>query len=455
MFSLEEIAARIGGRWLADRVDAVPSGFVVDSRRVVSGSLFFALPGARVDGHAFVADALARGACGAVVSDVSGLPAHAPNVIQVDDPRAALVALARAWRDHVASRRVAVTGSNGKTTTKSLLAHLCGGPPQVYAAPENYNTEIGVPLALLAMPAEASLGVFELGADRPGDIAPLAELVSPALALLTSVGPSHLDGFGTIDAVAREKWSLAEALLPGGLVLVNADSAELRARAQAGVRAEIITAGIANGDVRARILRRAPGLTIALDDPPLVLETQLVGEHNATNVLLAAVAALRLGVPGADIERRAPSFPPVAHRMAPRRARFGVVLDDAYNANPNSVAAAVRALVAWGGAGTRRVLVLGDMLGLGPLSDGLHEETIRDALALPIDVVLPVGDAAVAACRRAGDARVRLVPRAAIAETIVREFAAVDDGVVLVKGSRGVGLEDVVDEILRLAPYVS
>jgi len=160
MFSLEEIAARVGGRWLARCVDVVPSGFVVDSRRVVCGSLFFALPGERVDGHAFVADALARGACGAVVADASSLPANAPNVLLVGDPRAALAGLARAWRDDVAARRVAVTGSNGKTTTKSLLAHLCGGPPQVYAAPENYNTEIGVPLALLAMPADASLGVF-------------------------------------------------------------------------------------------------------------------------------------------------------------------------------------------------------------------------------------------------------------------------------------------------------
>ncbi|MEW5826589.1 MAG: UDP-N-acetylmuramoyl-tripeptide--D-alanyl-D-alanine ligase [Candidatus Bipolaricaulota bacterium] len=451
MFSLDDVARAIGGRREGRRASVVPSGFSVDSRRVQPGDLFFALPGARVDGHAFVGDAFARGAVAAVVSDLSVAASDQAELIWVDDVRRGLVSLARAWRERLSAPLVGVTGSNGKTTTKALLAHLLGGPPASYASPENYNTEVGVPLALLSMPETAAVGVLELAADRPGDLAPLADLVRPSAALITSVGPSHLDGFGTVDAVATEKWTLAEAINPGGWVLANADSPQLRERAAAGLRAELVTVGLEHGDVRGHIQQAVP-LVLRVERPRLALSTNLLGAHNATNVLLAALAALRLGASAADVERRAATFGPAAHRMERRRARFGVVLDDVYNANPSSVAAALDVLVGCRAAG-QAVFIFGDMLGLGEGSARLHDETVRRALSLAVDAIYPVGEAAAAAARRVGDPRILVLPRERVAVHVAKRLADTTDAAVLVKGSRGVGLESLVDELLRLAPY--
>jgi UDP-N-acetylmuramoyl-tripeptide--D-alanyl-D-alanine ligase len=451
MFSIEEIASLLGGD-LAGGGACTPTGFVADSRRAGRGDVFFALPGEKADGHAFVADAFARGAAGAIVSDRSLRPPESGTLLYVDDVRAALQTLSSAWRSRLSVPVVGITGSNGKTTTKALVAHFAGGALDVYAAQENYNTDIGLPLALLAMPQRAELGVFELGADRPGDISLLCRVLHPTTGILTSVGPSHLELFGTTRAIADEKWNLVRALSADAAAFVNADSPELAALANAERRPGLVTAGIAGGDVHARLLTSVPHLAIAVDTPPLHLETALVGEQNATNLLLAALCAITLGVPSRTVEERARSFRPVPHRMELRRARFGVVIDDVYNANPASMSAALKALAAFGTPLTRRVVVFGDMLGLGERSANLHDEVVRRTLALPVDAIYPVGERAEAAFRAAGDERVRCLDRQRVAADAVTHLARERDAVVLVKGSRGVQLEDIVDEILRLAP---
>ncbi len=454
MFSIEEIARIVGGR-LVGAGTSVPTGFVADSRRTAPGDLFLALPGTRTDGHAFIDDAFSRGACGAVVLNRFLRPSGPRPLVGVDDVGSALRVLASAWRDEFSIPIVAVTGSNGKTTTKALVAHLAGGTFRVHAARENYNTEIGLPLALLAMPRGTEIGVFELGADRPGDIAPLAGLLRASAGIVTSVGPSHLEAFGTTGAVADEKWNLVRAMSSDAAAFVNADSPELLALATAERRPNLITAGLAHGAVRGRLVSAVPRLTLAVDDPPLRLETRLVGEQNATNLLLAALCAVRLGVPAALVEERAASFQPVPHRMEPRPVRFGVLLDDVYNANPASMAAALRVLASFGDASTVRVVVFGDMLGLGEQTAALHDEIARFALGLSIDLFYPVGERATAAFRAADDARVRFVDRDAVAADLVEYLRRETDAVVLVKGSRGMQLEKVADEILRLAPYDS
>jgi UDP-N-acetylmuramoyl-tripeptide--D-alanyl-D-alanine ligase len=453
VFRVEEVARIVGGE-LVGSGEAVPEGCAADSRRVARGSLFFALPGARADGHAFLSDAFLRGACAAVVSQHSKPPAGRGLVV-VRDVGSALRALAEAWRATFSIPIVAVTGSNGKTTTKALVAHLAGGTFRTYAAPENYNTEIGLPLALLGVPSDAELGVFELGADRPGDIMPLAELLRPTAAILTSIGPSHLEQFRTTAAVAEEKWNLVRALPAGARAFVNADSAELRALADAAVSRSILAAGLEHGAVRARLLDAVPRLTLAVDEPPLSLKTTLVGEQNGTNLLLATLCAASLGVPPPTLEERARTFRSVPHRMEVKAARFGSLIDDTYNANPSSMAAALRVVARFGDRRANRAVVFGDMLGLGERSEELHRDIARLALALPVGIIYPVGELASAALEAENDARVRLLQRGAIAADLVAQWEGQGDAAVLVKGSRGVRLEDIVAEILRLAPYGS
>jgi UDP-N-acetylmuramoyl-tripeptide--D-alanyl-D-alanine ligase len=454
LFSIEEIARIVGGE-LAGVGTLVPTGFAVDSRRVAPGDLFFALPGVRVDGHAFLEDALARGACGAILSDRARRPASSRPMLVVDDVRQALHDVARAWRARFSIPIVAITGSNGKTTTKALVAHLAGGAFAVHAAQENYNTDIGLPLALLAMPTGTEIGVFELGADRPGDIEFLVRLLCPSMGIVTSIGPSHLEAFGTTERVANEKWDLVRGLPPGAAVFVNADSPELSALAAAERRPSLVGVGLARGEVRARILAAVPRLALAIDNPPLRLDTDLVGEQNATNLLLAALCAHRLGVPLPTLEERAATFRTVPHRMERRPVRCGVLLDDVYNANPSSMSYALRTLAAFGDASTRRAVVFGDMLELGERSAALHEEVARFALGLPIDLVYPVGESARAAFGALGNPRVRIIGRGRVAADLVGRLERETNAVILVKGSRGMRLEEIVEDIVRLASPAS
>jgi UDP-N-acetylmuramoyl-tripeptide--D-alanyl-D-alanine ligase len=454
LFSIGEIARIVRGELVGDGV-LVPTGFAVDSRRVAPGDLFFALPGARVDGHAFLEEALARGACGAVLADLARRPDASSPMLVVDDVRRALHDVARAWRTQFSIPIVAITGSNGKTTTKALVAHLVGGTFAVHVAQENYNTDIGLPLALLAMPTGTEVGVFELGADRPGDIALLVRLLRPSMGLVTSIGQSHLEAFGTTERVANEKWDLVRGLPPGAAAFVNADSPELSALAASEGRPSLLGAGLAHGEVRARILTAVPRLALVIDDPPLRLETDLVGEQNATNLLLAALCAHRLGVPPSILEERAATFRAVPHRMERRPVRWGILLDDVYNANPSSMSYALRTLAAFGDASTRRAVVFGDMLELGKPSAALHDEAARFALGLPIDLVYPVGERAEAAFGALADSRVHPVERGRVAADLVGRLEGETNAVILVKGSRGMRLEEIVEDILRLASPVS
>ena len=448
MFPVGKIAAVVGGRLIRGDATA-PTRIVHDSRAVREGDLFVALRGRRVDGHTFLTDAFERGACGALVSNPSLVP-DARNVIVVDDVLAALQRLAGAWRGSLGATIVGITGSNGKTTTRALLAHLLREDPAeatVFSAPKNYNTEIGLPLALLAMPPTASIGLFELGAERPGDIPPLADLLSPQIGLITSIGPSHLDGLRTVAAVATEKWALVERLPSDGLAVLNADSPHLRARL-AETPCRCLTVGLEHGRIRGRIVREVPRLVVGVDDPPLRLDCPLIGRLNATNLLLAAGTAHQLGVPTEAIERRAQTFDPVPHRFQPVTAPFGTILDDTYNANPASTAGALRTLARLGGRQTRRVFVFGEMRDLGLDADRYHREILDLAVELNVDLIVPVGERATAACRERPSPSVALVEGGQVADAVRRFCQAGEEALVLVKGSRALELERLVDRIV-------
>ena len=440
MFTLGEIARIVGGR-LIGRPEPTPLRVVHDSRLVEKGDLFVALPGRRRDGHEFLGDAFERGAIGGIVSREGG----GGDLIVVPDPLAALQRLAGEWRDRIDSPIIAITGSNGKTTTKDLLAHILRGRMRAFSSPSNYNTEIGLPLSLLRMGAEDEIGVFELASQAPGEISFLAELLRPSGAVITGIGPSHLSSFKTLEAVADEKWSLVRSIPEGGLIVVNADSPHLRSRATPGV----VTAGLGYGRIRGRIVQETPHLTVEIDSPRITLKPPLLGRHNATNLLLAAACALELGIPPDTIAERVSTFNPRPHRLRPVEARFGTILDDTYNANPSSTLAAIHVLDRYGNPDSKRIFVFGEMLDLGEESERYHRSIVEEALKLRIDLIFPLGDRPVEACRRLGSARAVISPPDRLVATIK---AALDraDNVVLVKGSRDLKLERIVDALKRI-----
>jgi len=447
VFDLREIASIVAGRLLDEQAaDRQPQRAIHDSRRVDPGDLFVALTGTRVDGHAFLAEAFARGAVGALVAEGVDIPGCFSGCIAVPNTLAALQILAQAWATKLPARRVAITGSNGKTTTRALLAHLLGGDPRAYEAPKNYNTELGLPLAILSMPSEARIGVFELGADRPGDIGRLVDILQPDVGIITSAGPSHLDRFGSIDAVAREKWSLGERLPADGLLVLNADCAPLRERLEAEPPAcQVVRVGFEHSDSQGELQRAVPRVDLLVNSPSMRLSCPVLGRHNATNLLLAATAAVELGVDPQTIEQRAATFSPIPHRLQPVPASFGTMLDDTYNANPASTEAALRVLAGYGPPSVNRLFVFGDMLDLAAISEREHVRIAVLALELGIDCILPAGQRATRACQAIGGEHFRIVGRHGLVDAILE--TAGREAVVLVKGSRALGLETLISEL--------
>ena len=448
MFPVEKIACIVEGELLR-RGNESPTRAIHDSRLVRPGDLFVALPGHRSDGHRFLIDAFNRGACAAIVSNTGSLPSNARNLIVVDNPGRALQQLASAWRDTLAATFVGITGSNGKTTVKALLGHLLSAHGSTYTSPFNYNTEIGLPLALLSMPADARFGVFEMGAERPGDVRRLANILRPEFGVITSVGPSHLDAFETIDAVASEKWSLVEDLPGDGMAILNADSSHLLQRASMA-KVPVISTGLNSGDLQAEVIQVAPNLEVMLKEHNVTMTCPLIGTHNANNLLLAAATANTLGMSWDLISTTVTSFEPLPHRLNPIRTSFGTILDDTYNANPPSMTAALQMLAAFGDKDSTRTFVFGEMLGLGRDTERYHREIVRLALSLPIDAILPIGEAAIAACRAADASKIVLLPREEIGRHLARQVAprqAAQSTIVLIKGSRVLELETLVDEL--------
>lgn len=448
--TLAEVAVVTGGVLLGgDGAGTITGDVVIDSRRATTGSLFAALAGERTDGHHHVGPALEAGAVGALVSDrdaaLRGAPAD--RLVAVPDVVTALAdlartVLARLRGDHPV-RVVAVTGSVGKTTTKDLLAELLAPLGELVAPPGSYNNEIGLPLTVLrARPSTATL-VLEMGADRVGNIAHLTSVAPPDVAVVLRVGNAHLGVFGGIEQVARAKSELVTGLLPTGTAVLNADDPRVAAMA-ALAPGSVLTYGRADGAaVRATDVRLDsaghPVFTLrAGDAAPLEVRLALVGEHHVTNALAAASVALHAGRDprevAADLATAGPRSP---HRMRVVDRPDGIrIIDDSYNANPDSVRAGLRALVGLAGEGQgrrRAVAVLGAMLELGPDSAAEHRALGAAAAELGVDVVLTVGPEAAPAAEAAGGLGVEdLAAAQAWLEANLRR-----GDVVLLKGSNG------------------
>ncbi|AEG44055.1 UDP-N-acetylmuramoyl-tripeptide--D-alanyl-D-alanine ligase [Isoptericola variabilis] len=465
-----EVAEATAGRLAGGAAPGtlVTGPVVVDSRQAGAGSLFVALPGEHVDGHDFAAAARDAGAVLVLAArELDGVPA-----VVVDDVQAALGELAR----HVLARLratadvkvVAVTGSVGKTTTKDLLGQLLapaeGDDPSAVVVPAgSFNNEVGLPLTVLrATPATRRL-VLEMGADRPGNIAYLTRIAPPDVGIVLAVGSAHLGFFGDVETIARTKGEMAEGVVPGGTVALNADDVRVAAMAaRAPEDAEVVTFGtIPAAAVRATDVEVDAGrarFTLTAGGERAEVALRLVGAHHVTNALAAATAALRLGVPlGTVAERlsRATALSP--HRMAVTERPDGVtVVDDAYNANPDSMKAALRTLAVMAGRTRRSVAVLGEMRELGDEARVAHDEIGRLVVRLNIKQLVVVGDGAYHIHEGAlqegswGEESV-FVPDLDAARAVLGETLRPGD-VVLVKASNSTGLWRLADELAEVAP---
>ncbi len=423
-----------------------------DSREVGPGALFVALPGERHHGADFLEAAAAAGADGAVVPSGRQRPELDLVWFPVDDPLGALADLARWRRRRTAARVVGVTGSSGKTTVKEMIAAALGAARRVYATPGNYNSKVGLPLTILAAPGDAEVWVLEMGASEPGEIGILAGIAAPDDAVVTTVGPAHLEWFGSVEGVLREKLSLVRGASREGAVVVGERPPELAAAARR-LRPDSVVAGIeAGADFRPEPTERhgtSPGRAWFERDG-VRFEVAAGGLHHLRDALIAAAVAEALGVPAAEAARGLRSFRPLGLRGALRRLGRLDVLADCYNANPESFEAAVRYL-AEAFPARRRVAVIGTMLEMGEAGPAAHRAVLEGIVEAGFALVAATGDfAAPAAALEAEDRTpdTRFL-RAEDPMTVWPALGAAlrGDEAVLLKASRGVRLERLLERL--------
>ncbi len=457
--AVETIAHVAGGHVAGGNPGTLVRGVSTDSRTLRPGDLFVPLAGERFDGHDFIADALGRGAAATLIRQGRPLPqAGEAAVVLVDDPLLALHRLAAWYRARLGARVVAVTGSNGKTTTKDMVAAILTRRWSVAKSQGNYNNEVGLPLAILSAPRGTGVLVLEMAMRGPGQIRQLAAVARPEIGIVTNVGPVHMELLGSMDAIAAAKAELVEALPGTGWAVLNADDPRVRAMARR-TPARSLLYGLEPGlelwasDVTSRGLEgseftvhwRGERARVALPAP---------GRHNVYNALAAAGAGLALGM---RLDEVVQGLLAVAGHVSGmrleihRRADGVQVINDAYNASPASMASALELLAE--ARGERRVAILGDMLELGPVAEEAHQDLGRRAAAARVDLLAYVGQwaptvlAAAAAAGMPPERAVALPDAAAAAEWAMGAVRPGD--IVLVKASRGLRLEQVAARLLR------
>jgi UDP-N-acetylmuramoyl-tripeptide--D-alanyl-D-alanine ligase len=437
--------SEVHGGALPERVAAVGT----DSRSLPSASLFVALRGASFDGHDFVAQAAKQGAVAALVDRAGADRARAAGIplLVVEDTLAGLTAMARWARGALARKVVGVTGSNGKTTTKEMVAAVLATRGAVHKTAGNLNNQIGLPLTLLAWPAETWAAVLEMGMSGLGEIAHLCEVARPDVGLITMVGPAHLEQLGTLENIARAKAELFAGLPATGVGVVNTDDALVQAMAVPllGARPRVSFGRAADADVR--VLGAVPRgtsfqqLELSVQGRALSAELPLPGSHNALNAAAAVAAGLALGVDPEAAMRALAGVAVPGGRMRVVERQGGVsYVDDSYNANPSSMQAGFETLRSL--TRGRRLAVLGDMLELGPTTAALHREVGLMAARSGVDVVFALGPfgTEVAAGARAGGADGRAFADMSALLADLDTLLQPGDWV-LVKGSRGMKME--------------
>ena len=454
-FDVARVAAICQGAVEGTGTDARIRRVVIDSREVAGGDLFVALQGRRSHGHAFVADAFERGAAAVIVAtNAAPLPARFSDraQIRVKYPRKALADLATAHRRSLACPVIAITGSNGKSSTRELIAAAISSLGKVVASPRSYNNDIGLPLTILGADKDTAALVLEMGTSGRGEIRRLCQIARPDTAVVTNVAAAHLKGLGSLAGVAAEKGALPASIPADGLVVLNADDPRCVAM-QHRTKARVVTYGLGEGRATvwgSRPDRTRTGTTVWLYGR-MRLFMRVIGQHNARGAMAAMAVALSLGVSpeqARDGLRRV-RLPPL--RLQRKRLAGVPVLLDCYNANPQSLRAAVTELDARAD-GRRRVLVLGDMRELGPQAQRMHHEAGRE-VARHVDVLWCLGHEARAAYEGALAAGMspEHVHWSPDVDTALRDpvVELTKDDLVLFKASRALRLEELATGLQR------
>ena len=443
--SLSWIAQAASGRLVGE--DRMVDAIATDTRALPQDrdALFVALKGGNFDGHDHVAAAASGGCVAALVS--RELDAPIPQVIVADTERA-LGDLAAAVQRERATKVLAITGSNGKTSVKTLLLSILDQVGGAYANPGNRNNEIGLPLAVLDAPDDARFAVYEMGAGKPGDIAYLTAIARPDVALVNNIAPAHLERMGSLLGIADTKAAIYDALPAEGVAVVNADDAFAPYFMERAHGRRIVRVGLeASADITARDIRAdADGSRFLLVTPrgEVAIALPMPGRHNVRNALAAAAMALGAGASLEQVRDGLDAVQPVAGRLVAHRLRNGAVLvDDSYNANPGSLDAAIDTLAA---SGANAWLVLGDMRELGGDEVALHAQAGARAKAAGIARLYTLGALSEAATIAFGEGARDFASHAELTDTLARELRA---GVrVLVKGSRGSAMDRIVKALL-------
>lgn len=449
--TFEKIAQWAEGRLVSGDPAGTATTVCTDSRALKAGDFFVTLRGENFDGHAFVAEAAKRGAAGAMVEKT---PAEMPPgfaVVQVGDALRGLQQLAANYRRSLSLQVIGLTGSNGKTSTKDLTAAVLGENFQVTKTDGNLNNHIGVPLTLLRARGSDQVGVFEMGMNHAGEIAPLAAMAAPEVGIITNIGMAHIEFLGSREAIAQEKGMLAEALPPSGTLILNSED-EFSESIAARTKADVVLAGIDKGEVFASDLRTSASGTkfkINADGRSAEAELSVVGRHMVSNAMLAVAAGRVFGLSLEECAAGLTKLRLTKGRLEQKMIRGIQVIDDTYNANPDSMAAALRTLAGMPAVG-RRIAVLGRMGELGHESERGHRLVGEVAAQSHLDSVIGVGEEAqwiTDAAWRGGVEKVVRVDSTEEATKVLRELARAGD-LVLVKGSRSARMERIVEGLL-------
>jgi len=460
----EDILTATNGTLLQGKPEAVLRGVSNDSRRIAPGELFVPLSGSNCDGHFFIADAFSRGADASFIQRQHPLGAGLRErfaekvLIEVADPLHALGDLAHYWRQKFSIPVVAITGSNGKTTTKEMTWQIVSQKLSALKNPGNWNNLIGLPLSLLQLGQQHQVAILEMGMSARGEIQRLAEIAAPDIGVITNIGPAHLEQLITIENIMAAKGELFAALRPEGIAVVNQDDERVVSLAQT-TRARVLTYGLRAGDVRGIVSPTRSGeetmFNLAIRGREITITLPLPGGMFLSNALAAAAVGHALQLPLEDVKRGLEQFQAMPGRMERISMGGATIINDAYNANPVSMEGSLRVLSSVQN-GTRKIAVLGDMLELGEQTAAYHRQAGYCAAQLGIDYLFLYGSfaAAVAEGARAGaiDERHILIfaTKEALAEQLEQTMKHGDW--ILVKGSRAMGMEQVITLLRSSAP---
>jgi UDP-N-acetylmuramoyl-tripeptide--D-alanyl-D-alanine ligase len=456
--SAEEITRATQGELRSGKLLARAVGVSSDSREIGEGELFIPLRGPNFDGHRFIGEALKKGAAGALSEkeeEIAGPSFPDKFLIRVPDTLRALGELARFWRRRQTARVIAITGSNGKTTTKEMTVQILARRFRILKNEGNLNNLIGLPLSLLRLSEEDEVAVLEMGMNAPGEIRRLKEIADPQISLITNIGRAHLEFLGDLEGVARAKGELWEGLREDDWIAVNVDD-ERVVNLAASARCRKVSFGIRNpaeiqgGEIRAEA-GKGIGFTLRTANQERKVNLCVFGRHNIYNALAAASLAGAMGVEGSEIAAGLETFQPVYGRGKPLFLPGGIhVLDDSYNSNPDSLEAALAAFAEMKGEG-RGIVVLGDMLEIGPLSKEFHERVGRLAGGMRFAHLFVFGEAArhIAVGAKTSGMEAGRIHFAADMEELLQtlEKTLVPEDWILIKGSRRMRMERVIEGI--------